>query len=78
MRNGLIIQWKLSAKTQTVTFPIDFTTKDYFAIGVSYNNGSGMYNAVYESQIFPHSYNYGSVTFQDSTDFSRRVFAIGY
>ena len=68
----------MSAKTQTVTFPIEFTTKDYFAIGVSYNNGSGMYNYVYEAQAIPQSYNYGSVTFKDSTDFSRRVFAIGY
>ena len=74
----MIIQWKLTEKIQTVTFPIAFTTKEYFAIGTSYNNGNGMYNNVYESQTFPYSYNYGSVTFKDSTDFKRRVFAIGY
>lgn len=76
--NGLIIQWKLTEKIQTVTFPIAFTTKNYFAIGVSYNNGGTMYNYVYEAQAIPQSYNYNSVTFKDSTDFPRRVFAIGY
>lgn len=78
--NGLIYQWKIvnDTNTKTVTFPIAFTTKEYFAIGVIYNSGVSMTNNAYEAQIFPSVYDYQTVTFGGTTSVKRRVFAIGY
>lgn len=76
----MIIQWKIvnETGTRTVTFPIAFSTKEYFATGVIYNSGSGMTNNAYEAQIFPSVYDYQSITFGAVTSVKRRVFAIGY
>ena len=76
----MIIQWKIvsDTNTKTVTFPIAFTTKEYFAVGVIYNSGISMTNNAYEAQIFPSVYDYQTITFGATTSVKRRVFAIGY
>ena len=78
--NGLKIQWVIVdfKNTKEVNFDINFSTKTYFAVGVIYNDDTGMTSTAYESQVFPQKYEYNKVIFGNTTSVKRRVFAIGY
>ena len=78
--NGLKIQWSFPPENNLsrVNFLINFSTKNYFAIGVIYNNDASMTNNAYEAQVFPSRYYTGYVEFGGITSVKRRVIAIGY
>lgn len=80
MRNGKIEQYVVISTTETsvVSFPVNFTTTKYYAIGCCYNNDTGMTSQVWETQIFPQKYDYSKITFGGTSSIQRRVFATGY
>lgn len=76
--NGLKIQWAFPSEQNLsrVNFPTFFDSKNYFAVGVLYNDDLNMTNNAYEAQIFPSRYYRGYIEFGGVTSIKRRVFAI--
>ena len=76
----MIIQWVNRTETglTEVSFPINFSTDKYFAIGTIWKDDSGMTSTAFESQIFPTKYYVNKVVFGSSTSVRRNIFAIGY